>query len=273
MPRGQGQTLGCCVGFGHLSPPRAWHSCVAYGRQVRMDAPAMWLRAISISGPHLESKYFISGWLLPAMLPDTALLQSPVSQPVFHGDPKWGYSSPRGRCWPPPFPTAMGPIFKPYFLRSISPHQLLFQLPGQVCHIPAGNEPSGDAVEWFSQSSPFALGTPNGLSQTHPSRGTARPHTSSPRDGMTVWRWEAQPSSWLSAAMQRRVSRLQTDSEHFSLCLGWWIRSGKGQAQLCPGSAFSYPEPRSSSSAASLEFKVTQQVCWKAFVCPVSSSP
>lgn len=77
-----------------------------------MDAPAMWLRAISISGPHLDIKHFISGWSLPAMLPDTALLQSPVSQPAFHGDPsigtQMGLQQPQGEMLTPTPPCSHG---------------------------------------------------------------------------------------------------------------------------------------------------------------------
>lgn len=32
VPQGWRQILGHCVGFGHLSSPRTWHSCAAYGR-------------------------------------------------------------------------------------------------------------------------------------------------------------------------------------------------------------------------------------------------
>lgn len=117
-----------------------------------MDAPAMWLRAISISGPHLDIKHFISGWSLPTMLPERCFAPEPCFTACLPWGPKHRHpdgvtAAPGGDADSHSSLQPWDPSLNPASTALFPPHQLLSQLQWQVCHIPPGNEPSGDAVE------------------------------------------------------------------------------------------------------------------------------
>lgn len=156
-------------------------------------------------------------------------------------------------------PPSCRPICKPCFQPSVcfSPEQLLPQLPGQVCPHPAGNWAQGGL---FSPSSPRTQG---GMAPTSPpSRrgaqnepdfpnpspglppfGCPKPSQPAPRGRDEGLSMGASSPLLLNApaAFRGRVSRGGSPGQPSpsSPCSGRSIRSLKGQACLCPGSACS----------------------------------
>lgn len=204
----------------------------------------------------------------------------------------WNAPPPCGRCSHSTHPlTGIGPIFKPLFHPDFyfAPAQLLSQLPhrARCVSVPRGgwhygmlllsSEPGCRGLSGMGWDRLGVLDT-NPVSRTHslPFCSVRHPPNQQLLDGTQAGKLSQ--ALWLPAApaascfRAQHTNQMDPNSLPISHCSGmadlWWgkVRPDSVQAQHFPN-----PCSHPALLLPAWNFKVTQQVCWKEFVCPVSS--